>query len=143
MRRRLALFAIAFVLGCSSPDEPCVVADGIAGTWTYQATRESPVPGTITGSLVIGSHGCVDFQGAMDVVETLATGETHRVTGPVSGNDRRRTRQVRGVARRGRARTLRAAGGRFALGQLDRAGRNDPGERRVWRSPPEAGLGCP
>jgi hypothetical protein len=85
MTRRIALFAIAFVLGCASPDGPCVVADGIAGTWTYQATRESPVPGTITGTLVIGSQGCVDFQGAMDVVETLATGETHRVTGPVSG----------------------------------------------------------
>ena len=85
--RRLfvALFAISLSMGCASPDEPCVVADGIAGQWTYQATRESPVPGTITGSLVIASHGCIDFQGAMDVVETLATGETHRVTGPVSG----------------------------------------------------------
>ncbi len=85
MRRLLVSFAAALAVGCSSPDEPCVVADGIAGQWTYQATRESPVPGTITGSLVIASRGCIDFQGAMDVVETLATGETHRITGPVSG----------------------------------------------------------
>lgn len=85
MRRPLVCLAAVLAMGCSSPDEPCVVADGIAGQWTYQATRESPVPGTITGSLVISSRGCVDFQGALDVVETLATGETHRVTGPVSG----------------------------------------------------------
>lgn len=85
MKRLSAVLAMTLVCGCSTPDEPCVVTGGIAGTWTYQATREAPVPGTITGSLVIASHGCIDFQGAMDVVETLATGETHRITGPVSG----------------------------------------------------------
>src|SRR5262245_56321711 len=65
MKRLGAVVGMVLLIGCSTPDAPCVVTGGIAGTWTYQATREAPVPGTITGSLVIASHGCIDFQGAM------------------------------------------------------------------------------
>jgi hypothetical protein len=57
----------------------------MAGQWTYRATRESPVAGTITGTLVLQSMNCVDLQGVIDVVEVLATGETQHLAGPVTG----------------------------------------------------------
>ena len=70
---------------CSSPTASCDRASAVAGQWTYMATRESPVAGTISGSLTLTSVNCVDLQGMMDVVETLTTGETRRMAGPVSG----------------------------------------------------------
>jgi hypothetical protein len=81
----LWLGTLAFVTACAGSTDACTSGPDIAGTWTYQANRESPTPGTIAGSLVIASSGCSDFHGAMDVVETLATGESHRITGPISG----------------------------------------------------------
>lgn len=71
---------------CSSPTASCAGGDGLAGRWEYHATQDAPIPGgTLNGSLVITAQGCTDFQGALDVVEVLATGETRRIAGPVSG----------------------------------------------------------
>jgi hypothetical protein len=82
---RLALLAITFANACSNPTGACETADGIVGQWSYRATQESPARGAVSGTLVIASRNCVDFQGVMDVVETLATGESSRLAGPVSG----------------------------------------------------------
>ena len=88
-RARLLIFALfvamLFALACSSPTASCEQANVVAGQWTYRATRESPVAGTITGTLVLQSMNCVDLQGVIDVVEVLATGETQHLAGPVSG----------------------------------------------------------
>ena len=87
-RPRLVLasfFATLVVSACSSPTTSCEQANVVAGQWTYRATRESPVPGTITGTLVLQSMNCVDLQGVIDVVEVLATGETQHLAGPVTG----------------------------------------------------------
>ena len=81
----LLVVALTAAASCSSPTASCDRASVVAGQWTYTATRESPVPGTISGSLSITSVNCVDLQGVMDVVETLTTGETRRMAGPVSG----------------------------------------------------------
>jgi len=81
----LVVVALTAAASCSSPTASCDRASAIAGQWTYAATRESPVHGTISGSLAITAVNCVDLQGVMDVVETLTTGETRRMAGPVSG----------------------------------------------------------
>lgn len=44
------------------------------------------MPGSLTGSLVISSQSCTDFQGALDVIEQLTTGESRRIVGPLSGS---------------------------------------------------------
>ena len=50
-RARLLIFALfvamLFALACSSPTASCEQANVMAGQWTYRATRESPVAGTI------------------------------------------------------------------------------------------------
>ena len=73
------------VAGCSTPSGACESVDGLDGHWSYEATQESPVPASIRGSMVITSRLCSDFQGSLDAVELLATGESRRVTGFVSG----------------------------------------------------------
>lgn len=40
----------------------------------------------VSGTLVVSSQSCTDFQGALDVVEVSASGERQRVSGPVSGS---------------------------------------------------------
>ena len=72
-------------MACSSPSAVCDTDDGVTGRWTYAATQEVPVRAQISGSMVISSANCVDFQGVLDVVEELATGESRRVSGRVSG----------------------------------------------------------
>ena len=81
----LLAIALTTAAGCSSPTASCDRASAVAGQWTYTATQESPVRGTISGSLAITLVNCVDLQGVMDVVETLTTGETRRMAGPVFG----------------------------------------------------------
>ena len=80
-----SLVATLVVSACSSPAATCDQANVVAGQWSYRATRESPVPGTISGTLVLQSMTCVDLQGVIDVVEVLTTGETQHLAGPVSG----------------------------------------------------------
>ncbi|HEX9563300.1 MAG TPA: hypothetical protein VF981_04985 [Gemmatimonadaceae bacterium] len=86
---RWRMVALSVAVGaagaCTSPTSTCQEANGVMGTWAYDATQESPLPGSLSGSLVISSQHCTDFQGALDVVEVLATGETRRLVGPVSG----------------------------------------------------------
>jgi hypothetical protein len=86
--RRLNLVAAtALVAGaCASPTASCDAAGAVTGHWSYAATQETPVHGTLTGSLVISSQTCTDFQGALDVIERLTTGESRRIAGPVSGS---------------------------------------------------------
>jgi hypothetical protein len=87
MTRRAMILAAAALAGaaCSNPAATCEQGNQAAGQWAYRATRESPVPGTITGTLVLQSTNCVDLQGVIDVVEVLSTGETQHLAGPVSG----------------------------------------------------------
>ena len=73
------------MFGCSTTSGPCESVGAIDGEWTYEATQESPVPASIRGSMVITSRICSDFQGSLDAVEVLATGESRRVSGFVSG----------------------------------------------------------
>ncbi|HEY5547871.1 MAG TPA: hypothetical protein VIK50_17585 [Gemmatimonadaceae bacterium] len=80
-----AVLAALVVSGCSSPTASCEGTSAVSGQWSYRATRESPVQGTISGSLVIESRNCVDVQGVMDVVEVLSTGEARRMAGTISG----------------------------------------------------------
>ena len=87
-RRRIALGSLVATLAvsaCSSPAATCDQSNVVSGRWTYRATRESPVPGTISGTLVLQSMNCVDLQGVIDVVEVLTTGESQHLAGPVSG----------------------------------------------------------
>jgi hypothetical protein len=72
-------------MACSSPSAVCDINSGITGRWSYEATQEVPVRAQISGSMVISSANCVDFQGVLDAVEVLATGESRRVGGLVSG----------------------------------------------------------
>ena len=72
-------------LGCSMPSGTCESVNGIDGQWTYEATQESPVPASIHGTMVIAPRECSDFHGSLDAVEVLATGESRRVSGFVSG----------------------------------------------------------
>jgi hypothetical protein len=82
----LCLVAAALVASaCANPVESCEQLSAVAGRWSYRATRESPGQGTITGLLQIESPNCVDLNGSMDVVEVLATGESRRIAGPISG----------------------------------------------------------
>ena len=71
--------------GCSTPSGACESANRIDGQWTYEAIQESPVPASIHGTMVIASRECSDFHGSLDAVEVLATGESRRVSGFVSG----------------------------------------------------------
>lgn len=80
-----ALLAALAAWGCSTPTASCEDPHPVLGEWSYQATRESGVQGNISGSLVIESRNCSDLHGAIDVVEALATGESRRIAGPVSG----------------------------------------------------------
>ena len=73
-----------FTAGCSSTTESCAPSSTMLGAWTYRAQRETPVPGTISGTLSIESQRCDDVHGVMDVIETVG-GESRRLTGPVSG----------------------------------------------------------
>ena len=87
-RHRLAVVSLVAALAasaCESPAASCDQSNVVSGPWTYRATRESPVPGTITGTLVLQSVNCVDLQGVIDVVEVLTTGESQHLAGPVSG----------------------------------------------------------
>ena len=87
-RHRLAVVSLAITLlssACENATATCDTPNAVSGQWTYRATRESPVPGTITGTLVLQSMNCVDLQGVIDVVEVLTTGETQHLAGPVSG----------------------------------------------------------
>ena len=84
-RRWMTGLLATTVLGCSTPSGACESVGGLDGQWTYEATQESPVPASIRGSMVITSRLCSDFQGTLDAVELLATGESRRVTGFVSG----------------------------------------------------------
>ena len=87
-RRYLALASLVAAVAasaCSSPAATCDQTNVVEGQWSYRATRESPVAGTITGTLVLHSMNCVDLQGVIDVVEVLATGESQHLAGPVSG----------------------------------------------------------
>lgn len=85
--RVVFLAAVGSCLGaCTSPVASCEGAAPLTGQWSYEATQETPVPGNLSGSLVITSQSCTDFQGALDVVEVLVTGESRRVAGPVSGS---------------------------------------------------------
>ena len=81
----IAGLAATTTLGCSTPSGVCESVGSIDGQWTYEATQDSPVPATMRGSMVITSQACSDFQGSLDAVEILATGESRRVTGFVSG----------------------------------------------------------
>lgn len=86
--RHLAVASLVATLAasaCSNPAATCDQTSVVSGQWSYRATRESPVPGTITGTLVLQSMNCVDLQGVIDVVEVLTTGETQHLAGPVSG----------------------------------------------------------
>lgn len=88
MKRALApLGSVALLVAtaCSNPAESCDGTNGMAGQWSYHAVRESPQAATISGTLAVSSATCSDFQGALDVVETLAGGEQRRLTGPVYG----------------------------------------------------------
>jgi hypothetical protein len=74
------------IVACSSPTSTCDAPDGgIVGQWSIRGSLDAPVRGTLTGSIAVASANCTDFQGVMDLVEVLATGETRRVAGPVSG----------------------------------------------------------
>jgi hypothetical protein len=73
------------VLACSNPAGTCEAVPGLDGQWTYEAIQESPVTASIHGSLLITSRQCSDFQGSLDAIEVLATGESRRVSGFVSG----------------------------------------------------------
>jgi hypothetical protein len=87
MRRQWLPLLVAAITAsaCSNPVSTCSQSNVVSGQWTYSATRESPVAGTITGTLVLQSMNCVDVQGVIDVVEVLTTGETQHLAGPVSG----------------------------------------------------------
>lgn len=88
MIRLLAAGATAGILtlaACSSPVATCSASDGLGGRWTYLAQQETPVRGTITGTVVLSSANCIDFQGALDAVEVFPTGETRRLSGAVTG----------------------------------------------------------
>jgi len=80
-----ALLTTLAAWGCSSPTASCDEGHPVLGEWSYHATRESGVQGTISGSLVMESRNCSDLHGVIDVVEVLATGQSRRVAGPVSG----------------------------------------------------------
>jgi hypothetical protein len=81
-----SLIAIVFIASaCSSPMASCCTGHPVRGQWSYRAARESPTQGSITGSLVLEMRNCVDLRGALDVIEVLATGESRRTAGPVSG----------------------------------------------------------
>jgi len=87
-RHRIAVMSLLVVLvasACENATATCDKPNVVSGQWAYRATRESPVPGTITGTLVLQSMNCVDLQGVIDVVEVLTTGETQHLAGPVSG----------------------------------------------------------
>ena len=79
------LLLVASVVSCSSPSEPCDEPDTMRGEWTYQATQDAPASATVHGSMVISTRRCADFQGVLDVVEVLPTGDSRRVSGPLSG----------------------------------------------------------
>jgi hypothetical protein len=91
VRRRVPVGTVVFVLmqsliqGCVSPVESCAATRQIMGTWKYAATQDAPVRASLTGSLVISTQSCVDFQGALDVTEVTADGRSRRIAGPVSG----------------------------------------------------------
>ena len=87
MRHVAPVVPLAFLaaMACSNPAESCSGTNGMSGQWSYHAVRESPQAATISGTLVVSSATCSDFQGALDVVESLATGEQRRLTGPVYG----------------------------------------------------------
>ncbi len=85
---RVAVWSAAMLaaLGsCRSATGSCESGAGVAGRWTYSATQESPVRATLNGTMLIPAYQCADFQGVIDVVETLATGESRRLGGTVSG----------------------------------------------------------
>jgi hypothetical protein len=84
-RFSMALLLVSSTVSCSSPSGPCDETGDIRGEWTYQATQDAPAPATLHGSMVISTRRCADFQGAIDIVEVLPTGESRRVSGPVSG----------------------------------------------------------
>ena len=79
------LLLLASAIACSSPSAPCDEPGRMRGEWTYQATQEAPASATLNGSMVISTRRCADFQGVLDVVEVLPTGDSRRVSGPVSG----------------------------------------------------------
>lgn len=81
----MALVLLASTVSCSSLAGPCEETGDIGGEWTYQATQDTPAPATLHGSMVISTRRCADFQGVLDIVEVLPTGESRRVSGPVSG----------------------------------------------------------
>jgi hypothetical protein len=85
MRYTSAALMVALSASCSTPTASCGFMTAAEGQWSYRATRESPEPGVVTGTLRIESPNCVDLRGAMDVVEVLASGATRRIAGPLSG----------------------------------------------------------
>ena len=84
-RRVAAMAAVVIPFACSNPTASCESNAGLSGQWTYAATQESPVPASMSGTMVIASRQCADFQGTLDVVESFATGESRRVAGFISG----------------------------------------------------------
>ena len=85
MRKEPLLLLVACTVSCSSPSGPCDEPGDIRGEWTYQATQDATTSATLHGSMVISTRRCGDFQGVLDVVEVRPTGESRRVSGPVTG----------------------------------------------------------
>ncbi len=84
-RRRLTAASACLVAGCKVPTGDCTDPATVTGTWTYAAVQSTPVPATISGTLVVSRQTCSDFSGTLDVVQVSERGESRRVAGQVNG----------------------------------------------------------
>jgi hypothetical protein len=81
----LAIVLLAASQACVSPTENCAAPRRITGVWQYSATQDAPASASLTGTLLISTQTCHDFEGVLDFVELSANGQSRRVAGPVSG----------------------------------------------------------
>ena len=81
----LAIALLAASQACVSPTENCVAPRRITGVWQYSAAQDAPASASLTGTLLISTQTCHDFDGVLDVIEVSGNGQSRRVAGPVSG----------------------------------------------------------
>lgn len=85
MRLAILVLSIAALNACSAVDASCSTSSPLVGSWRYSGERESPMPGSLTGTLSISTAGCGLLTGQLDVTETDEFGNTQRLAGMVTG----------------------------------------------------------
>lgn len=81
----LRLAGCALLAACASSTAPDTPGVPVVGTWRYAGRQTTPADADLAGTLVFSTQAGARIGGALDFIETNATGAQRRIAGAAAG----------------------------------------------------------